>query len=65
MLHMRLSTPKIPLKFSQIHLKRGKMRNGRCGAGIVNIHCLFPEGRNTMNARMMSHLKDLGMTLSL
>ena len=57
--------PENPLKFSQIHSKRGNMRNGGCSAGIVNIHRLFPKGRHTMNAKMMSHLKDLGITLSL
>ena len=50
---------------SQIHLKRGNMRNGGCRADIVNIHRLFPKGWHTMNAKMMSHLKDLGITLSL
>ena len=57
--------PENPLKFSQIHSKRGNMRNGGCSAGIVNIHRMFPKGRHTMNAKMMSHLKDLGITLSL
>ena len=56
---------KNPLNFSQIHSKRGNMRNGGCSAGIVNIHRMFPKGRHTMNAKMMSHLKDLGITLSL
>ena len=41
------------------------MRNGGCGTGILNIHRLFPKGRLTMNAKMVSHLKDLGITLSL
>ena len=57
--------PENPLKFSQIHSKRGNMRNGGCSAGIVNIHRMFPKGRQTMNAKMMSHLKDVGITLSL
>ena len=57
--------PEKPLKFSQIHSKRGNMRNGGCSAVIVNIHRMFPKGRHTMNAKMMSHLKDLGITLSL
>ena len=57
--------PKNPLKFSQIHSKRGNMRNGGCSAVIVNIHRMFPKGRYTMNAKMISHLKDLGITLSL
>ena len=52
--------PENPLKFSQIHSKRGNMRNGGCSAGIVNIHRLFPKGRHTIDAKMMSHLKDLG-----
>ena len=54
-----------PLKFSQVNSKRGNMGNGGCSAGIVNIHRMFPKGRHTMNAKMMSHLKDLGITLSL
>ena len=57
--------PKKPLKFSQTYSKRGNMRNGGCSAGIVNIHLLFPKGRHTMNAKMKSHLKDLGITVSL
>ena len=57
--------PENPLKFSQIHSKRGNKRNGGCSAGILNIHRRFPKGRHTMNANMMSHLKDLGITLSL
>ena len=60
-----LHHPEKPLKFSQIHSKRGNMRNGGCSAVIVNIHRMFPKGRHTMNAKMMSHLKDLGITLSL
>ena len=57
--------PEKPFKFSQIHSKRGNMRNGGCSAVIVNIHRMFPKGRHTMNAKMMNHLKDLGITLSL
>ena len=57
--------PEKPLKLNQIHSKRGNMRNGGCSAVIVNIHRMFPKGRHTMNAKMMSHLKDLGITLSL
>ena len=57
--------PEKPLKFSQIHSKRGNMRNGGCCAGIFNIHRMFPKGPHTMNAKMMRHLKDLGITLSL
>ena len=52
--------PQHPENFLEIHSKRGKMRNGGCGAGIVNIHRLFPKGRHAMNGKMMSHLKDLG-----
>ena len=42
------------LKFSQIHSKRGNMRNVGRSAGIVNINLMFPKGRHTMNAKMMS-----------
>ena len=65
MLRMRLFTPGKPLGFIQIHSKRGEMRNGGCGAGIVNIHRQFTNGQDTMNAKMMSNLKDLGITLSV
>ena len=57
--------PENPLKFGKMHSKRGNMRNGGCSAGVVNIHRLFPKGRHTMNAKIMSQLKDLGITLSL
>ena len=57
--------PENLLKFTQIHSKRGNMRNGGCSAGIVNIHRMFPKGRHTMNAKMRSHLKDVGITLYL
>ena len=57
--------PEKLLKCSQIHSKLGNMRNGECSAGIVNIRRMFPKGRHTMHAKMMSHLKDLGITLSL
>ena len=53
--------PQHPENSLEIHSKRGIMRNGGCGAGIVNIHRMFPKGRRAMNAKMMSHLKDLGI----
>ena len=59
------SSPRKSLEIQSNSFESGNVRSGGCSAGIVNIYRMFPKGRHTMNAKMMSHLKDLGITLSL